>query len=287
MSITGQQISADVTPGGVDHSALASLNSTNYTHLTAANHTDLTDGGTTTLHAHTKIVASDGSPDPALSADATGNITAVADLKSASARFGDSTNYTDFNTTGHQTMVLNGRPWRDELADALTLNVTGPGVSANLTEGVVEFTHQSNLSDYALANMQLNHDKDLSASIYPHIHWFQAKNYSPNFLLQYRWQINGGAKATSWTNLACNTLAHTYSSGTIHQISYSAAISVPVGTTLSDIVQFRILRDNANTSGAFAGSDPYNTGGNATTGILYFDVHFQLNSLGSTGEYTK
>jgi len=38
--------------GASDHALLDNLNSANYTHLTAANHTDLTDGGTTTLHSH-------------------------------------------------------------------------------------------------------------------------------------------------------------------------------------------------------------------------------------------
>ena len=45
---------ADIGAGGgaSDHALLDNLNSANYTHLTAANHTDLTDGGTTTLHSH-------------------------------------------------------------------------------------------------------------------------------------------------------------------------------------------------------------------------------------------
>lgn len=38
--------------GTIDHTALTNLNSTNYYHLTQANHIDLTDGGTTTLHYH-------------------------------------------------------------------------------------------------------------------------------------------------------------------------------------------------------------------------------------------
>lgn len=36
----------------VDHTSLSNLNTTLYTHLTAANHTDLTDGGATVLHHH-------------------------------------------------------------------------------------------------------------------------------------------------------------------------------------------------------------------------------------------
>ena len=52
LTLTGQDITADVLPAGIDHSALGSLNSTSYYHLTQANHTDLTDGNDTTLHYH-------------------------------------------------------------------------------------------------------------------------------------------------------------------------------------------------------------------------------------------
>lgn len=199
-------------------------------------------------------------------------------------KFGSETNYSQFDTTGHQTMVGTARPWRDQLADALSLKVQGSGISVDSTEATVVFaTNADYPTDYCFTNIQLNHDKDLTASIYPHIHWFQAENNSPNFILEYRWQINGGAKVTSWTPLVCNTLAHTYSSGTIHQISYTAPIDVPVGTTLSDIIQFRIYRDTANDSTEFAGADPYTLAAH----IMAFDVHFQINSLGSTDEYTK
>lgn len=200
-----------------------------------------------------------------------------------SMKVGDGTNSTNFDSTGHQTMAGTARPWRDELADAITLQQSGPGISRNVTEASVEYTTASNLSDYMYCNVQLNHDKDLTVSIYPHIHYWQAENNIPNFLLQYRWQTNLGAKTTSWTNLKCNTNATAYTSGTINNIATSAAITVPVGTQISDIVQFRILRDNANTSGAFTGADPYT----ATVGITAFDVHFMINSLGSTDEYSK
>lgn len=196
-------------------------------------------------------------------------------------------NYTNIDSSGHLEFVGTARPWRDELSDAVSLQETGTGISRNTTEVTVDYTYQSNLSDFMYANVQMNHDKDLTASIYPHIHWVQAKNYSPNFLLQYRWQTNGRDKTTAWTNLPCNALAFTYATGSLNQISYSAAITPPPTVSLSDIVQFKIIRDNANTSGAFTGTDPYNTGGNATVSVLAFDVHMMLNSLGSDDEYVK
>lgn len=183
--------------------------------------------------------------------------------------------------------------WRDELGDALSLKASGVGITTDLIEGAINFDYNAvfntnpALADYLFKNVQLNHDRDLTSSIYPHIHWFQAKNYSPNFLFEYRWQINKGAKTTAWTKLKCNILSFTYTAGTIHQISRSLPIAVPVGTTLSDIIQFRIYRDTGNASLEFSGNCPYNTGGNASCPVLSFDIHFRIDSVGSTEEYIK
>jgi hypothetical protein len=195
----------------------------------------------------------------------------------------NASNYTKFDSTGHQTMVGTAKPWRDELGDAISLKSIGIGVTANATESVMEFTTLANLNDYLYKNLQLNHDRDETANIYPHIHFFQDNNNAPNFLVRYRWHKNGSAKTTAWSEYKCNTLAFTYVSGTLHQIAHGAGITPPSGSTISDIIQFRIFRDNANTSTVFTGADPY-TG---TVGMLSYDVHIQLSSIGSTDEYTK
>lgn len=206
---------------------------------------------------------------------------------------GGEANYTNFDTSGHQTMEGDARPWRDELGDAISLQRNGAGISEDLNENVINFDHNAvyhatpTLADFLRKNVQLNHDRDLTAKLYPHIHWFQAKGYAPNFFLEYRWQVNGGVKTGEWKKLKCNSLAFTYASGTIHQISYSEGIQVPYGSNISDVIQFRIYRDTTNASSLFTGNCPYNTEGNASTGILSFDVHFMINSLGSTDEYTK
>lgn len=197
---------------------------------------------------------------------------------------GGTTDYTEFDETGHQSMAGDARPWRDEYGDAVTLKVQGVGVAPDVAEATMVYATNADLNDYLYTNRQLNHDRDETSKIYPHIHWLQAENKVPNFLLQYRWQVNGAAKATAWQNLKCQTLAFAYTSGTIHQIVGTASgITPPQGSTVSDIVQFRILRDNANASGAFAGADGYS----AAVHVLSFDVHIQLNSLGSTNQYQK
>jgi hypothetical protein len=197
--------------------------------------------------------------------------------------FGSNPNITSIGIDGHQTMGGAGRPWRDELTDAVNIKQNGSDIAADTAEGVVNFSATGNLSDYLYLNIQLNHDKDLSSQIFPHIHFFQAYNVAPNFLLQYRWQRNGQAKVTSWTSVKCNALAYTYTSGTISQIASSVGIFPPSGSGLSDIVQFRFIRDNANTSAKFTGVDTY-TG---AVGVMSIDIHFMINSIGSNDEYVK
>ena len=181
------------------------------------------------------------------------------------------------------TLVNANNPWRDELSDAIALQQSGPGVSRNTTEVTVDYTGAANLSDFMYANIQLNHDRWAETTIHPHIHWFQAATNHPNFLIGYRWQSTGATKITTWSYLACNFPSYTYSSGTIHQVSHTTPITAPSNTNLSDIIQFKIYRDNANNSGLFSGADAYG----ATVGVLAFDLHFQLDGGGSAQEYSK
>lgn len=198
--------------------------------------------------------------------------------------FGIAPNYTSFDSDGTLHSNGNATTWRDEISDILLLKQTGSGVSINSSESTVEFTSSANLSDYLYVNVQLNHDRKLTSGIDPHIHWFQSSVKVPNFLLQYRWQVLGGTKVTSWTNLRCNYTAFTYTSGNLNQVcSPLNLLMPPVDTMVSDIVQFRILRDTTNASTLFTGTDPL-TG---IASLLSFDVHIECDTLGSKAEYTK
>jgi len=201
-------------------------------------------------------------------------------------KFGDVTggDYTGFKDNGRQEMSGAARGWRDELGDILTIQNSGTGFSLNPSECTVDVIQGANLSDFLYKNTQLNHDRDLTSNIFPHIHFFQTQNFAPNFLIEYRWQINGGSKVTGWTRIPCNTLVHNYVSGTLNQIATTASgIPVPVGTDISDIVQFKFYRDNANASGEFAGASSY-TG---TISLLSFDTHILFDTLGSETQGAK
>ena len=239
----------------------------------------------TLLHINVANVKADGSV----------NIQIPVTSPASSWKVGDVAggNYVEFMQNGTIRLHGNARTWKDELGDLLQIQRSGAGITLDLVDSTINFDYNATYNatpanaDMLFKNVQLNHDKDLTATLHPHLHFFQSKNYAPNLLFQYRWQANGGAQTTAWTFLKCNNLAFPYVSGTLNQIAYSDGITPPVGTNLSDIVQFRIYRDTTNASGQFAGNCPYNTGGNASAKMLSFDCHFMSDGTGSDEELVK
>lgn len=199
-------------------------------------------------------------------------------------RIGTATNNTTFQDDG--TMVLNGTATVfDDLTEDITRTKTvGTRVTVNDTELCIAMTDLSTINDYATFVTQMSHSWKTLSKIYPHVHWEQTSAGRPNFLFQYRWQAQGVAKDVTWKNLAVNTNAFTYVSGTLNQISgTTVGITPPANAGLSDILQIRFVRDVANTSTVFAGADAYS----GTVNVTSVDCHYEINSMGSKEEYVK
>lgn len=202
------------------------------------------------------------------------------------AKLGDMvTNYTEFKADGTMQAIGDATCFRDELNDLVKAAANNPAshLVFDFTEGALVFKTNADLNDWAIMNVQINHDWKSGSNVYPHIHWFQAQNNTPNWLIEYRWQRNGQAKTTAWTRAIMTSNVFTYTAGTLNQISGFPVITPPANYNISDILQIRFLRDNANTSGLFAGADPYTADVSATSA----DVHIEVDMLGSHSEYVK
>jgi len=205
-----------------------------------------------------------------------------------SVAFGSGANMTTFTNYGHMITTGSARTWRDELGDITKLKAQGISITDNAAEACTTFANNATTNSFLYTNLQLNHDRDLSSELHPHLHWMQigshinAGSITPNWYLAHRWQVNGGSLTTAWTGGAW--IGNAFSSpGSIHQITMFPAITPPTGTMISDIVQFKLYRDTNNSTGSFVGADPVATAVDA----LSFDVHFMTNSLGSDEEYVK
>lgn len=201
----------------------------------------------------------------------------------APARLGGVSNYLEILNDGTPRLVGGATVWDDLSQGIAAAQSSGPGVSLNLAEQTMDFVASANLSDFAILSFQLAHRVKLGSAIYLHLHWIQASNATPNWLMQFRWQRNGQAATTAWTSLKCNTNAFAYTSGTLCQISYGEAITPPAGYAMSDIIQVRLLRDSTNASGLFAGADAYS----GTAGVTSFDPHAEMDAWGSASEFVK
>ena len=193
--------------------------------------------------------------------------------------------YAQFETDGTLKLYGDATAFRDEFGPLIGAKLESPAskIVTNAAEGTITFKDSATLSDYVSMPVQINHDAKAQSDVYPHIHWWQASANIPNWLIQYRWQQNGGAKTTSWTSVKYASHAFTYVSGTLNQITAFGALSPPASTGVSAVLQLRLLRDTGNASTLFTGADPL-TG---DVDAMFYDVHIEVDMLGSHEQYTK
>lgn len=197
-------------------------------------------------------------------------------------------NYLDILFDGTPMLHGNATCYIDELQSLVgSASLESPAADfvRNPSECAIEAKKTARYpTDYVSMPLQLNHNWEPGTSIMPHLHWEQTTAATPHWLIGYRWQRQGQAKTTAWTNAKWTANAFTWSAGTLNQITEFGSIAPPVGYgDVSDIVEFRIYRDYTNVSGLFTGGDPVN----ASQLIINFDVHKRINSLGSREEYSK
>lgn len=131
---------------------------------------------------------------------------------------------------------------------------------------------QNDATEIAYVIGQMPHSMKIGSNLKPHIHFIQTSASQPVFKLDYRWYKNGDTPP-SFTTLTCDSFAFTYTSGSILQICSFPEIDGSSIDTVSSIIDVKIYRDD-----------------NIVTGdvlVKEFDIHYQINSLGSKQEFIK
>jgi hypothetical protein len=199
-------------------------------------------------------------------------------------KVGGATDYLNVDSVGHLTLLGKARVYKDMLNELVGKRITSPSSAIEIDDEEIrlQFKVSCELTDYVSMNIQLNHERCLGTNVYPHLHWEQSSATMPNWLLQYRWQIQGALKTTAWTYLPWVANAFAWTTGTLNQITTFGTITPPSDDGHSDILQFRIIRDFDNDSSEFDAED----GLNASAYALMFDVHVVVDKLGSASEFT-
>lgn len=121
---------------------------------------------------------------------------------------------------------------------------------------------------------QMPHAWATGTPISPHVHLHQGANSQYIFKLEYKWSNIGEAIPAQWVPLTSTGYAITpYPGGTIHQLLEFPAITPPANITgVSSILQIKLWRDDVVAGDVL---------------VTEFDIHYQLDSVGSRSEYDK
>lgn len=204
--------------------------------------------------------------------DSSGNvlIDAVGTVK-----IGDSTNYTQFATDGTLTLAGTATVFDDllvEMKESLKGSNTKPDWD---TTNYGFLFPQNDTSEYLIFNLQLPHRWKAGSTVYPHVHFYQSQNVTPTFKLDYRWVNIGDAVPSFTTGYTMNTIvgSQTWTTGMLHRIVGNTTGISGSGKIISSMLQIKLYRDDNSYSGDCL--------------VVSFDVHVELDGLGSSSEYTK
>jgi len=165
--------------------------------------------------------------------------------------------------------------WDDLRAPASAINPPG-GVSDPTRDTVTPGLLFSAGSDEIVhIIMQMPHSWLEGSEIRPHVHWAPTNTNTGSVVWQLEYQVVGiGDAIGSWSTLSVTDPAD----GTDgkHQLASFSGISM-TGHTLSTILLCRLSRLGTD------GADTYNDDAR----LLEFDIHYQIDGLGSIQEFIK
>lgn len=188
---------------------------------------------------------------------------------------GDGTNQTKIASDGTLTLEGTATAWDDLVFSAHAAKKGALDKPDWDDTNVGLLFPQNDTSEYVQIICQMPHRWKAGSDIYPHVHYQRTSAGKPTFKIAYCWINIGDATATPTTVVELGTEVVTYTSGTIHQINKSAAAISGSGKTMSSILLIKLYRDD-NTLAPSADSLVYQ-----------FDIHYEVDSFGSSSEYTK
>jgi phage minor structural protein len=168
----------------------------------------------------------------------------------------------------------------DPRYDDIVFEMTPTRINPNTSKPDYDYTNigflfpQNVTTEIINITVQLPHKWKEGTTIYPHVHVRQAANQQAVFKLDYIWYNAGDTIPTTWATYTMNEYAVTpYVSGTIANIVKGADGIDGTGKEISSILKLKLYRDD-----------------NVYTGDMLvdqFDIHIEVDSLGSQEEYTK
>lgn len=190
-------------------------------------------------------------------------------------------NYAAFDNTGVLTMYGAATVYDDLLRDATSTRVgavaptIGAGFRGDGNHIYTQFVHTQ--ADEVQFEVQLPHRGKEGSVIYPHVHFTPTTSGTgtAKFILEY-YAANVDAQFPASPSTYEMTKTWAVNQQWYHLIAGNNTGLTISGWTLSNVLKVRLYRDNT-VDGNYA----------AAVGFLYFDIHVEINTLGSDEEYVK
>jgi hypothetical protein len=183
------------------------------------------------------------------------------------------TNYTQIENDGTIELIGTATVFDDLQFGAIQLGKTGQANKPDFDNAELGllFPDNDTTENTGLIGQELHSYKE-GSTIYPHIHVIQTGSDTAIFKMKYR-IYNIGSNVPAWTYITTNAHTSTWSSGNLHQVLKFPGITMS-GKTISCLIDIVIWRSPTD----------------AITGdvlVKTFDIHTEIDGLGSRTEYTK
>lgn len=179
----------------------------------------------------------------------------------------------------YSQLVPDQTRWDDLKSPSTSLKAGSTAPSTNTTFGWLEFAH--NADAFVFVQVQLPHHWKEESNLSPHVHWAKTTSAAGEveWQLDYRWMNIGEVMDGDWTTLSSMTPAVSDD-----DTQYKHALT-PLGTItcesrqISDMLICKLTRLGSS----YSGSSHYG----AAAALIEFDIHYQIDSVGSELLYTK
>jgi len=201
---------------------------------------------------------------------------AASGLNLTGIKFGDASNYSTFESDGTLLLIGNSTVWDDIRVSLITRGSGGVNPVFSQIQGKLFAYKFSGTADNEIFfEIQMPHGWKEGTKIYPHVHWAPngTSTASVTWGMDYEWQnINGtfsGTTANIFTNIAADGVAKK------QQITNIGTGIEETDKKISSMILCRLYR---------AGNSDTN---NDECFLLAFDVHYEVNTIGSREVITK
>lgn len=205
---------------------------------------------------------------------------------SSNFKFGDASNYSQFEADGTLMMYGNATSWNDLVVNPSTARNSGgsaPSWAQFASTNIYAWFFADAQTNEVVFTVQLPHDYKQGSAVYPHIHW--SSTTAPalqrvRWVMEYQWsnhtELFSATTTTSVSGYEVVGGSSTNLAAYRHNITPFGSID-GTGKTISSIIICRLYRDGSHTNDNFTN----------TAALFSVDFHYQVDSFGSHTEFSK